>query len=392
MAYLTKHPQSKYWGAAFYDAQGKRRNRSTKVEATERNRKKAMKIAEEYEEASRSFRTARQVRKVITELHLELTGTDTPSSSVREYVRVWVDRKKNEVKDSTLSFYRGKTNTFLEFLQERADRDISEITHSDIIAFRDFMAERVAAKTANHGLKAIRAMFKDAVREGYVSENPTEGVRSVRIDPTEVTKVRPFTVDELQMILKKAGPEWQSMILFGVYTMLRLGDIARLTTREIDFENWTINTIIEKTGRSQIIPLAAPLIQLLKNLPEIHNSPDAALHPSAHKIMQTCDRTQTLSRQFAEILAKGGLREAVSHQKEKSGRSSKRKRNELTFHSLRHTGNSLLANAGIDRELRKSLTGHLSDSAHDFYTHLEIETKRKALDQLPTFFNSPEKP
>jgi hypothetical protein len=48
MASVTKKPRSKYWFACFRDLQGKQRRVSTK----QTDRKKAMKIAEQYEQIS----------------------------------------------------------------------------------------------------------------------------------------------------------------------------------------------------------------------------------------------------------------------------------------------------------------------------------------------------
>ena len=48
-----------------------------------------------------------------------------------------------------------------------------------------------------------------------------------------------------------------------------------------------------------------------------------------------------------------------------------------TFHSLRHSFNSALANAGVAEEVRMKLTGHSSKAMNTRYTHLEIGTLKK---------------
>ncbi|MEM7145322.1 MAG: tyrosine-type recombinase/integrase [Verrucomicrobiota bacterium] len=154
-------------------------------------------------------------------------------------------------------------------------------------------------------------------------------------------------------------------------------------TEVINESGGSIRLTVAKTGRTQVIPLAAPLKKFLKSKKKKWVNSDVPIHPRAFAMIESTGTTQTLSRQFTELLAKAGLREKVSHRKTASGRKAKRNRHSLTFHSLRHTGNSLLANAGVDRELRKSITGHTSESVHDAYTHLEIETRRIALDKIP---------
>src|SRR4029077_10255714 len=55
----------------------------------------------------------------------------------------------------------------------------------------------------------------------------------------------------------------------------------------------------------------------------------------------------------------------------------------LSFHSLRHSFTSQLANAGVPPEVRQQLTGHSDLSSHRIYTYLEVDTLGKAIAALP---------
>jgi integrase len=63
----------------------------------------------------------------------------------------------------------------------------------------------------------------------------------------------------------------------------------------------------------------------------------------------------------------------------------KQKFNRLTFHSLRHSFNSTLANAGVHQEIRMKLTGHSSVGMNDRYTHHALKPLEAAIDLLPSF-------
>ena len=54
-----------------------------------------------------------------------------------------------------------------------------------------------------------------------------------------------------------------------------------------------------------------------------------------------------------------------------------------SFHPLRHTFNSWMANADVDRETRMRLTGHSTAEDNETYTHVEVEKMRRAVDVLP---------
>lgn len=54
----------------------------------------------------------------------------------------------------------------------------------------------------------------------------------------------------------------------------------------------------------------------------------------------------------------------------------------LSFHSLRHSFNSAMANASP--EVRQKLTGHTSAETNKVYTHHELESLRAAVSVIPS--------
>ena len=59
------------------------------------------------------------------------------------------------------------------------------------------------------------------------------------------------------------------------------------------------------------------------------------------------------------------------------------KRKALSFHCLRHTCNSAMANAGVSQELRMALVGQTQAKTNEIYTHRELGTLRAAIELLP---------
>jgi integrase len=119
------------------------------------------------------------------------------------------------------------------------------------------------------------------------------------------------------------------------------------------------------------IPIVDPLAAHLKKLRK--NNQAAAVAPSLAGLPSSGFQTG-LSWQFGEILAAAGVTgrniEGVG-----KGRGFRSK----TFHSARHTCNSLLANAGIPADVRKMITGHSDTATNLDYTHLTDQTKANAL-------------
>jgi integrase len=129
-----------------------------------------------------------------------------------------------------------------------------------------------------------------------------------------------------------------------------------------------------KRGNSVTIPLHPDLLTRLENLAG-HDTPEEYVMPLLAGIESGGKRG--LSRQFHQLMLDAGVdrREVVSPAGRKFAKRS--------FHSLRHTFVSDLANSGSNPEIRRKLTGHKTASVHDLYTHLELEKLKTAVTAIP---------
>jgi integrase len=379
MASIRKKERSKFWFACVTLPNGRRVQRSTK----EVDGKKAQKIAEQWEAATRGRVTARQTQRVITDLYRDITGQRLVFPTVREYFDAWVARKKPETAPSTYRFYQDKARGFLNWLGKRADEQISLIDRQDILDFRAAELKRVSPRSVNHGIKFLRMVFKTAKEDGkYHDENPAAGVKVAKL--SDAHRRRGFTIPEIKRVLKVANDEWRSLVYFGLYTGQRLGDIARLTWQNVDLDRDEICFASRKTGRTMIIPIASPLRAQIENLPA-GDDPRQPLHPRAFASVQSGGAVKTLSRQFRELLADAGLATPKPHRTTKAapGRSGPRELSQISFHSLRHTATSLMKNAGVNASVVMDIIGHESEAVSRAYTKIDEETKARAIAKLP---------
>ena len=338
-------------------------------------------MADEYENASRAQRTLKQVQSVLDRLHEELTGERVARPTVRSRVASWLETKKPEIAPTTLYFYENSLGKFLDFLGPRADQAMTRIGKNDIVAFRNSLATRVSAKTANHDLRAVKSFFKSARADDVVAEDPAAPVKGVQRQAASAKK-RAFTLEELRTVLKVADPEWKSMILFGLYTGQRLADVATLRWDNLDLATDEIRFTTRKTGKPMILPIAKPLREYLDTLPPPSDL-GTPLHPRASSLVQRLRKSVGLSRRFIELLARVGLRENQAHRSRGIGRSAQREAAELSFHSLRRTATTLLHEAGVPAAVVQSLIGHDSEQVHQLYVAVGKEALASAAARLP---------
>lgn len=383
MAFLFKHPQSKYWYAGWKDENGKRVNRSTKIAATKRNRAEAQQIADSYEETSTKSRTARQVRQTIVDLHQRITGQDFPTATVSEYCDRFEAMKKGESSRSTQLYYQNLLKGFKEWLGDRADADINEIRPADMASYRNHLLTKVSETTVTKKMKGLRSMFTAAHKEGLIMDEPTAGMRFKRKGKSSSNRAekRPFTVDELKLIRTATSGEWRSMLMFGLYTGQRMGDLATLRWSNVDLEKEEMRLSTRKTGRTVTIPLAKPLLTHVQQMPSSDDL-DEYLHPTLADTYET-KGSSGLSNQFANILSGCGLRDPINHKNQKKGRDTKRAATVVSFHSLRATAVTMLHDAGIPAATVEEWVGHDSAEVHKAYVKIGRESLKKASDALP---------
>ena len=148
-------------------------------------------------------------------------------------------------------------------------------------------------------------LFKSARRDSAIADDPTEFVEAVRKERGIKIK-RPFTLPELRSVLDLANDEWRSMILFGLYTGQRLGDIATLRWNNLDVARGELRLSTRKTGKAIVLPLVASLRKQIEFLSTASNEPSAPIHPKAFDLVEHQRKTGNLSNQFAGLLAAAG--------------------------------------------------------------------------------------
>lgn len=377
MASLWKRSDSRYWVACFTDTAGKRRKRST----NESDRRKAQRIADAFEDIARRRKTVAQVRRVMSDVVESILGEGMLTISLRAHCKIWLEEKMHTTAPATLRFYDTAVRKVLEHLGAKSDGPMDLITRADLIKLRGKLAVGSSSATVNHALVAVRMIFKAAKRDGVIIDDPSEHVESLREETAKAR--RPFKVDELKAVLEACHDEWRSMVLCGLYTGQRLGDLAAITWANVDLDKGFLRLRTQKTGRSILIPLAAPLKDHLASIRGKHKESDP-VHPTCSDTFHRAGTSQ-LSAEFAGILATAGLREAPDLKKKGTGkgRGAKRENHDLSFHSLRHTAVSMLKEAGVPQAVVQEFVGHDTVRSSQQYTTIGDAAMVAAAAKLP---------
>jgi len=380
MAWLRRHPHSPYWQAIINLPDGRKTTRSTGTI----KKKEALQIAIKFEEAANMGQQGtlveRRARKFIADIFAIANDSSLETSSIKKYLQSWLKRKQIENCEATAERYSAILRHFIAYLGPKAEQDISHLNSREISAARDHLAQKLTPSSANLMVKTLRTALNQALRDGFVDTN--EASRVTLIKRLKKAKRRPFTKPEIRKLLKVADFEWQGIILCGLYTGLRISDIALLTWENLDLVNAVLTLESRKTERRMDIPIASRLKQYFDELPA-GDDPAAPLFPSVYARRIANKTSGPTSAQFRKIMVKAGLVEARTHNTTGKGRGAKREVSKLSFHCLRHTATSMLKNAGVSDAVARDIIGHESEAISRQYTHIDMAAKRKAIESLP---------
>ncbi len=317
------------------------------------------------QEANEGRLTLARAEEWIREFH-QLANPDYERISLDGHVRNWIGEQAGHVSDKTLEIYHHSRTLMVEGLGKRvANGPVDELKDEQVRKALAKIRKGHAASTTNQTLRNFRRAMEAAVRQGLCPANPAG--THIKPYPEKDTLPRaPFTREEFATLLSFTRDaynhdEWCGAILIGGHTGLRLGDVLNLTTKNVHDGRFVVETT--KTGDVVEVPITPPVHAWI-------GEKKGAFFP-----ILGSKGTSSISTTFTRILARAGIPRDV----ELPGRDLPGRR---SFHSLRHSFASWLADADVHSDVRKKLTGHKSDGIHAGYTHHD-EALERAVESLP---------
>jgi integrase len=366
------------WYCAYRLPNGKRAFKSTKLTDRDKAQEFCRTLARASQLGSNGNLTEARARELISEIVENTLGEPLKFYTAEEWLRDWLEGKKTARSNATYLKYRHTIDAFIASVGAKAKRNLNQVTPRDVQRFRD--GELAAGKhptTCNYAVKHIRIPFNVARRQGLITHNPAEAVEMIDNKDEQASKGT-FDIEQLQAILKAAPlKDWRGAILLAFYTGARLQDVANMRWKSVDLQDQLISFRAGKTKELVTVPMHSVLESYLLEMPAPDNA-KAFLFPSLAG--KRTSGKSGLSMSFSKIMEKAKVKGEVARERKGKGRTI----NTLSFHSLRHSFNSIMANAGVSQEVRQKLTGHSSADMNKRYTHHEVEPLRAAIAKIPS--------
>lgn len=249
-------------------------------------------------------------------------------------------------------------------------RKLAEIQRLEVQRFVTLkQSAGYSPQTLAHFRNFLSALYSTALSWGMVSENPASGINLPVMERRR--EVRVLSAEEIQALLHTLPEPSRTIVLLGVATGLRIGEMLALRVMDVDLAGGLLfvrRAIYRgvmgspKTKRGERrVPLASFVVRALESFLASRRV-DSDLFFSSRAGTPLHDRN-LFRRQVEPVLAKLGIRH-------------------FGWHSLRHTFRTIAGNRGVPVEVVQSVLGHTSMDTTMLYMHRDKEAERQAAEKV----------
>lgn len=205
---------------------------------------------------------------------------------------------------------------------------------------------------------ALVTLYEYALRYEYAQNNYARMIDVEKLRNGYKTRERDvFKPDEIRTLWSiKDTDELAEILVFMIYTGLRVSEMLRLEMKDVDLEKKCFYVRKSKTAAGvRTVPIADCIMDIVQK-----REGKEYLY-SRRVVVEHLER---------KVLPKLMRQLDMKH----------------TFHETRHTFISMMADIGVDERITKSIVGHAGGSLTEtVYTHISLQPMLDAVNSLPVY-------
>ena len=279
-------------------------------------------------------------------------------------------RVEKGLAQNTILAYGRDLKRFAEFLRKRHKQRLEDVTREDVVDFLSSLyKEKLDSRSVARYLVSLRGIYKFAMMEGTVVNDPTENLESPKIRSSLPTYLR---VDEINKLLEAPnlatpiGLRDRAMLEVLYSTGLRVSELLNLRISDIDMRIGCVRCI-GKGDKERLVPIGRKAIEaveqyLAQGRPKFARPSSPPPHSQVLLLTKIGRRLSRVG--IWKILHDYGVRLGL--------------RGRLTPHKLRHSFATHLLERGADLRSVQLMLGHADISTTQIYTHV-VEERLKQI-------------
>lgn len=213
--------------------------------------------------------------------------------------------------------------------------------------------------TINRMLALMKRIYNLAIREDMVQKNPCWKVTMLAENNK---RDRILTPEEYGRLLAALPPHQRPIVQVAYLTGMRQSEILGLTWSRVNLEQGYLDLRAEdtKTAEPRRIYFNKALVEVFSRISKIRS-----LHHD-HVFIYRGKPLKEIRTGFKKACAEAGI-------------------DGFVFHDLRHTFNTNMRKAGVDRSVIMKLTGHKTSAMFDRYNTVDQEDAELAMQRFESF-------
>ena len=264
-------------------------------------------------------------------------------------------RKEKRMANNSCDAYRRDVSEFVSFEAARGITDVTQSSSTEMVAWLHQLKEKGrSASTVNRKVASVRAFYRYLMEKGFVSSDPTSGIRYPKIERKEIEYL---TIQEIDRLLESPDDSVRGVrdraILEVLYaTGIRVSELIDMDLDSINLRMGFV-TCDGEGSRARIIPLGRPARAALEN------------YISDARVQLVRDRTDEQAlfvNQYGRRITRQGLWKILKDYGEKA-----QLEHSLTPHTLRNSFAVHMLQNGADLKSLQELMGHDDITATQVY-------------------------
>jgi integrase/recombinase XerD len=260
--------------------------------------------------------------------------------------------------DNSLQAYSTDLSSFYRFLTASGDLPAAFGDTSRLRAWIDHLYQTgLSPRSVARRLTTLRNFFGFLLREGVVTQDPTEHLRS----PKQWQTIPKFlNLEEIEQILRAidvsrpTGLRDVAMLELLFATGVRVSELCRIATADLD-GSFGVLRVTGKGNKQRLVPVGKQAVLAIDAY--LKEGRPAILKGRASRYLFVTARGGALTRQaFWKLLAIHGRKAGIFRG--------------LTPHVLRHSFATHLLEGGADLRSVQVMLGHADISTTQIYTHV----------------------
>jgi len=293
-------------------------------------------------------------------------ATDKPAAVGQEIADEFCDALwlEDGLSRNTLDAYKRDLLLFAAWLQSERNKNLHEVTDTDLNAYFAFRHTTTKASSSNRRLAVLRRFYQYALRNGQIQIDPCLKLKSAKQPPRF-----PKTLSEQHVESLLAAPDVTTPLGLRDRTMLevmyasglRVSELVLLKTIEVGMNEGVLR-ITGKGNKTRLVPFGEEARGWIERY--LKEARLIILNGKVNDALFVTALGGPMTRQMFWTLIKKYALQADIHVP-------------LSPHTLRHAFATHLLNHGADLRVVQLLLGHADISTTQIYTHVARERLKK---------------